>query len=46
MTKPSKVLIIGSGAIVIGQAAAEVLLSGSQIYSALPLSDYLSKEPI
>ncbi len=28
------------------RAAAEALLSGSQIYSALPLSDYLGKEPI
>ncbi len=62
MSKPSKVLIIGSGPIIIGQAAerripcftsldtaraaVEVVVSGSQIYSAQPLPDYRTKEPV
>ncbi len=41
--KPSKVLIIGSGHIVIGQAA-ESLSSGNQTYAVQPLPEYRRKE--
>jgi len=41
--KPSKVLIIGSGPIIIGQAA-EALSSPNQTYLVQPLPDYRRKE--
>ncbi len=43
--KPSKVLIIGSGPIIIGQAA-EALSSGSQIYAVQPFPEYRRKEAL
>ena len=41
--KPSKVLVIGSGPIIIGQAV-EALSSGNQTYAVQPLPEYRRKE--
>ena len=43
--RPSKVLIIGSGPIIIGQAA-EALSSGNQTYAVQPFPEYRRKETI